>query len=305
MSSAGPSSLSGSGSSSSGPAIPVPPFDGCTVDVEQWFKKFEQISLFNGWSGSKKAAAMGLCFTGVAAQWFELLPDKVRQSDDEIAKALLLQYRPAGAEQRAQEAFLSRFQGREEEVRTYATSIRFLAKRSNVSDKDTLAQFIRGLRPELKKAVLLSKAQSIDDAVEAATMEEFASHAAIERPSTSQSTVAQVYQPEVDDHSDSTNDDSVTGQVDDENHLVQAIRRVIKDELFFANKNRLNNYQQRSSSSQPWTTTFNNQQHQYNNRRNNRSQRGSSGGSSVSGSKTCWVCGSPDHFARRCPNRKN
>ena len=158
----------------------IPPFTGDeTMEVEAFFKIADSVKAQAQWDDLVAISVVRSKFRGAAASfWQRSIALQAVTAYDEFKRQVIDYFKPKLplAVQMAQ--FFELRQEKDEKVKTFAT--RLLNKANKVfpqtitdSEKSmTLAQFIKGLQPPLKRLVLTREPRTFEDAQKYAKLEE-------------------------------------------------------------------------------------------------------------------------------------
>ena len=149
-------------------------YDG-TGDWGDYIDHFEQVSTWNGWSLTEKAAQLSMNLTGVARQaWCDGRGSRAL-SYETLLSVLQQRFRPEGQEEAYKAEFRSKVHGKDETYLEYGHKMRRLAIRAfpgmgHDSREDLVRdQFIQSLEGEMRRHVSLAHPKSLDQAVTMAT----------------------------------------------------------------------------------------------------------------------------------------
>eukprot|EP00794_Sanderia_malayensis_P013535 gene13535-biopygen10802 len=145
-------------------------------DVEKWLKSFERVTKANNWSPRRQRDIIPAFLREPAAEFYDELHDDTDL--DDLKTALIQQFMPKEARRFYYADLYGRKQGESESAADFGREIQQLVRRAHSEvpgeHQDTLMRehFVNGLRPELKRIVLISDPKSFTRAVEVAKREE-------------------------------------------------------------------------------------------------------------------------------------
>eukprot|EP00794_Sanderia_malayensis_P005889 gene5889-biopygen4891 len=147
-------------------------------DVEKWLKSFERIARANGWSERRQCEILPAFLRVRAAEFFDELPEELQDDLSELKTALVEKFIPKEARRFFYADLYTRWQGESESAEDFGREIQLLVRRAYakmpMEHQDTLMpeHFVNGLRPSLKRIVLISDPKSYAKAVAVAKREE-------------------------------------------------------------------------------------------------------------------------------------
>ena len=151
-------------------------------DVEKWLKSFYRISKANGWSERRQIEILPAFLPDRAAEFYDELPDSQQSDWEELKNALIDYFLPKGARRFYYADLYSRKQGTTESAEDFGRVIQQLVRRAYtempLEHQAALMRehFVNGLRPALKRIVLISDPSDFNKAVEVAKREEINDH---------------------------------------------------------------------------------------------------------------------------------
>ena len=147
-------------------------------DIESWLKEFDRVSVANRWDNSRKLEILPAYLRDRAADYFEDLDQEITTDYDRICEKLREKFRPKELQRAYYSDLFQRKQKENETVDDYGHAILVLARKAHngiqrdVTDKLTMEHFIQGLRPTLKRLVLMTDPKSYEQALRIAKREE-------------------------------------------------------------------------------------------------------------------------------------
>ena len=147
-------------------------------DFESWIKTFERISRANRWRDDRKAEMLPAFLRGRAADFFEDLDSSVQDDFDYVVRRLKERFCPKELERMYYSELFQRKQLLGESVEDYGNAILKLARRAHGGvpqdehDRLAMEHFLQGLRPNLRRFVMMSDPQSFEQAFRIAKREE-------------------------------------------------------------------------------------------------------------------------------------
>ena len=151
-------------------------------DVEKWLKSFDRISKANGWSERRQIEILPAFLRDRAAEFYDELPDSQQSDWEELKNALIDHFLPKEARRFYYADLYARKQGTTESAEDFGRVIQQLVRRAYtempLEHQATLMRehFVNGLRPALKRIVLISDPSDFNKAVEVAKREEINDH---------------------------------------------------------------------------------------------------------------------------------
>jgi len=142
-------------------------------DADSWIMKFEKYSAYRGFADRERLSLMAVLLRDEASDWYDSLEDDIKRGWLTLKQAF---------EQRFQHSELTRWrktndlwqrvQGVNENVDSYITSVKKLAKVVGVEGEQLRYALQRGLRPQILAHVIQTQATTVDDLVKAARVAE-------------------------------------------------------------------------------------------------------------------------------------
>ena len=151
-------------------------------DVEKRLKSFDRISKANGWSERRQIEILPAFLRDRAAEFYDELPDSQQSDWEELKNALIDHFLPKEARRFYYADLYARKQGTTESAEDFGRVIQQLVRRAYtempLEHQATLMRehFVNGLRPALKRIVLISDPSDFNKAVEVAKREEINDH---------------------------------------------------------------------------------------------------------------------------------
>ena len=147
-------------------------------DVEKWLKSFERVARANNWSEKRQCDILPAYLRDRAAEYFDELPDSDKTTLIRLKEALIEHFMPKEARRFYYADLYSRKQGQYESASDFGRAIQLLVRRAYaempLEHQDTLMRehFVNGLRPDLKRIVLISDPKTFNNALDLAKREE-------------------------------------------------------------------------------------------------------------------------------------
>ena len=147
-------------------------------DVEKWLKSFERVSKANNWSKKRQCDILPAFLRDRAAEFFDELPDDSISDWEKLKETLKNHFLPKEARRFYYADLYNRRQGASESADDFGRDIQQLVRRAYaempVEHQDTLMRehFVNGLRPDLKRIVLISDPRTFQQAMDLAKREE-------------------------------------------------------------------------------------------------------------------------------------
>ena len=151
-------------------------------DVDKWLRSFERVAKANQWKEERMAEILPAVLRDRAADFWEDLTEDQQKSYEETKKALKEHFLPPEARRMYHTDLYNRKQGDREPVEDFARAIQDLTRRAHstmaATEQELLCRehFLHGLRPQLKRLVLVSNPQSFSEAISVAKREEYNDH---------------------------------------------------------------------------------------------------------------------------------
>ena len=147
-------------------------YNGESTEWPDYICHFEQVSKWNGWSETEKAAQLAICLRGVAQRVLSELTEKELSSYSDLRQALTQRFCPAEREIAHRCDFRNRKRKPNETAADYGYALKRLASRAfpnfmpQMRESLTIDQFISGLgSQEIKRYVQFSHPLTLDKAV--------------------------------------------------------------------------------------------------------------------------------------------
>lgn len=281
---------------------------------EEWLKRFDRLAQANNWDDNRKRDVFPWFLRGLAEQKYDLLTQEQRATYGTIVAALKDHLKLSRMSDLKSVELHARVQGPNEPVTEFASSIRKLTKSAYPElTADMQANlmkrlFLNGLRPDLRRFVLLANPNTFEDAEAQARSQEVQDHFAFgtapylnpvsSSSSTSSSTSSYSISaiqssPSVSyarNSNSNSNNNSAQSRTESSGSLQDVIQRLGKLESGLRSISR-NSQSSGSSGRGNGRATF----------------RGRFGGSSrswtSSGSQICFYCKKPGHHSVVCKDR--
>lgn len=147
-------------------------------DFENWIKTFERIGRANRWGPDRKVELLPAYLRGRAADFYEDLDQDIQEDFDRLVDRMKERFCPKELQRMYYTELFQRKQLPRENVEDYGSSILKLARRAHggVSldehDRLVMEHFLQGLRPELRRYVMMADPQSFEQAFRIAKREE-------------------------------------------------------------------------------------------------------------------------------------
>ena len=145
-------------------------------DVEKWLRSFERTSKANNWSITRQRDVLPAFLRERAAEFYDELSSDLDLN--ELKTALIRQFSPSEARRLYYSDLYERRQGQNESAADFGRDVQQLVRRAYsgmpVEHQDTLMRehFVNGLRPELKRIVLIADPETFNKALQIARREE-------------------------------------------------------------------------------------------------------------------------------------
>jgi hypothetical protein len=177
-------------------AFALQPFAGsahCGDLAEKWLEKFNMYCAFKKLGGEDKLRLFHLLMKDRAADWLRALPEHKKQDIDSVTQEFILRHQLSCVEKWRQKAELwKRKQLPTESVDDYVATMQATARRLKMPEPYLADAIMQGLHPELRLHVLHSKAETVDEILEAARVSEVAHSANITSASQMEALTAKV-----------------------------------------------------------------------------------------------------------------
>ncbi len=147
-------------------------------DIEKWLKSFERVAKANNWTEKRQVDILPAFLRDRAAEIFDELPDGSKNNLDELKEVLTEHFMPKEARRFYYADLYARKQGNTESAADFGRVIQQLVRRAYaempLEHQDTLMRehFVNGLRPDLKRIILISDPKTFNQAVDVAKREE-------------------------------------------------------------------------------------------------------------------------------------
>jgi hypothetical protein len=159
-------------------AFALQPFAGsahCGDLAEKWLEKFNMYCAFKKLGGEDKLRLFHLLMKDRAADWLRALPEHKKQDTDSLTQEFISRHQLSCVEKWKQKAELwKRKQLPMESVDDYVATMQATARRLKMPESYLADAIMQGLHPELRLHVLHSRAETVDEILEAARVSEVA-----------------------------------------------------------------------------------------------------------------------------------
>lgn len=165
---------------------PCPFFGNLDEDFDSWIKNFDRIAKANGWSKEKKTITIPAFLRDRAAEHYESLEEEVKDDYNLLCESLRERFIPKELQTLYYSNLFGCQQSDQQSVEDYASEITKLTSRAYVEmprkQKEILTKehFVQGLKPDLKRFVLMSNPKTFEEAFRHAKREEC--HDVLTRP---------------------------------------------------------------------------------------------------------------------------
>ena len=146
------------------------PFTGSSLtNAEAWLDRFAKFSDLQGHNNQDRLATFRLLMAARAETWFDGLPNATKQNWNALAAAFEEKFvNPPGLAFTRETEILARHQLESESVEKYATDILRRCAQLHKGPLETKNIFVRGLRPDIRRYILLQGADTVTQAEELA-----------------------------------------------------------------------------------------------------------------------------------------
>ena len=147
-------------------------------DVEKWFKSFDRAARANGWSNKRQIDILPAFLRDRAADFWDELPIETQNDLELMRESFTNHYMPKEARRLFYSDLYTRKQRENESANDFGREIQQLVRKAYadmpVNHQDTLMRehFINGLRPSLRRLVLIGDPSKFEDALTIARREE-------------------------------------------------------------------------------------------------------------------------------------
>ncbi len=147
-------------------------------DIEKWLKSFDRVAKANNWNSRRQCDILPAYLRDRAAEFYDELSPDDQGELDKLKQELSQHFMPREARRFYYADLYSRKQNPTETAADFGRDVQQLVRRAYaempVEHQDTLMRehFVNGLRPELKRMVLISDPKSFNKALELAKREE-------------------------------------------------------------------------------------------------------------------------------------
>ena len=159
-------------------AFALQPFSGlahCGDLAEKWLEKFNMYCTFKKLGDEDKLQLFHLLMKDRAADWLRALPEHKKKDINSLTHEFILRHQLSCVEKWKQKAELwRRKQAPTESVDDYVSTMQATARRLNMPEPYLADAIMQGLHPELRLHVLHSKAETVEEILEAARVSEVA-----------------------------------------------------------------------------------------------------------------------------------
>lgn len=147
-------------------------------DIDSWLKNFARIAIANEWDYEKKSITLPAFLRDRAAEFYESLDEDTREDFSTLCEALKKRFMPKELQSLYYSNLFQARQQNSQNVEDFASEINKLATRAysdmKRDQKDVLIKehFIQGLKPDIKRFVMLSNPSTFEEAFRSAKREE-------------------------------------------------------------------------------------------------------------------------------------
>ena len=147
-------------------------------DIEKWLKCLDRVAKANNWSEKRQCDILPAYLRDRAAEYFDELPDRNKTTLANLKEALIEHFMPIEERRFYYADSYTRKQGQYESASDFGRAIQLLVRRAYaempLEHQDTLMRehVVNGLRPDLKRIVLISDPKTFNNALNLAKREE-------------------------------------------------------------------------------------------------------------------------------------
>jgi hypothetical protein len=147
----------------------------CGDLAEKWLEKFNMYCAFKKLGDEDRLRLFHLLMKDRAADWLRALPEHKKKDIDSLTQEFIVRHQLSCVEKWKQKAELwRRKQLPTESVDDYVATMQATARRLNMPEPYLADAIMQGLHPELRLHVLHSKAETVEELLEAARVSEVA-----------------------------------------------------------------------------------------------------------------------------------
>ena len=144
--------------------ITINALKGHGQDFESWFRDYDRLTEANDWWYERKGKRLMNYLRDRAIRYWELIPSHKKCEYETVRKHLIQKLQPKT--DNVKELY---WLGSGQPVEEYAAKIRRLARKTDIfSEQEITERFIKGLRPEIRRAVVAVKHTKLSRAQKAA-----------------------------------------------------------------------------------------------------------------------------------------
>ena len=145
-------------------------FSGSTDDVKDFFERFNECCHFNNWRANETTRALPLYLKGDAKVFYRTLEQEVKDDMQQLEERFIEKFdTPESRWQLRTELFSLR---QSDDLDAYISKLTSITQKLNTDDQTKLDLFIQGLKPSLKKHILMSQPRDFEAAVRTAKMKD-------------------------------------------------------------------------------------------------------------------------------------
>ena len=136
-------------------------------DVERWLNKLGLLLTALGIAHDSRiaSATLGFYLAGSAEIWYSTLPEATRQNFSLAKEALIERFASQDLKWRLRQKLISMKQGENESLENYIDTICHTCQRvGGISDKQQMTYFVKGLKYNIKREVLMRVPKTYDEA---------------------------------------------------------------------------------------------------------------------------------------------
>lgn len=143
----------------------ITPYNGTSSGCpDVWLKGYERYTKLKRWDDETAAISFPLFLESSARSWHESLPTSITDDYTNVRELFLKEFTLSGAQMLAELDTLSaRKQATDERLEDYLLDISKTCRRLGRTTQQHLEHAIQGLRPDIKRQVLLQQPKSLED----------------------------------------------------------------------------------------------------------------------------------------------
>ncbi|KAI8635906.1 hypothetical protein BD408DRAFT_356666, partial [Parasitella parasitica] len=143
---------------------------GSAFDAEQWLQRYEVLAKYLGFKEEEKAEELVGVLTGTALDWYIGLDPAIAQSWEKVKQEFLRQHALGDDPTLAAFNELKTYKQGNKPMKVFGPELKTLLQRAGLFLPNIQLDYLRDkLKPELERAVIMSRVTNLDDGIRVAT----------------------------------------------------------------------------------------------------------------------------------------